>query len=72
MKPFCFLIIAIVSVWSCQTVETSYSPKGPEGVWESIGYGRLLVVDSSEYALYNTTKSSCVPFKSGSLSGVRT
>lgn len=36
-----------------------------EGIWESIGYGRVLQIDSTSYAIFDTTKTSCTTSKNG-------
>lgn len=39
-----------------------------EGIWQSIGYGRILQIDSTTYSVFDTTKISCLPSKNGSSS----
>jgi C-terminal processing protease CtpA/Prc len=39
-----------------------------EGVWESIGYGRIFQIDSTTYSIYDITKMSCLPIGVGSSS----
>jgi len=39
-----------------------------EGNWQSIGYGRILQIDSISYSQFDITKISCLPTKEGSSS----
>jgi len=39
-----------------------------EGIWQSIGYGRILNIESAKYAIYDITQISCLPEKEGSIS----
>ena len=67
IKPSVYLFVLIISVsLSCGT-ETSNN-KSITGLWQSIGYGRLLKIDSSAYTFYDTTKISCIPSREGPIS----
>ena len=39
-----------------------------DGVWESIGYGRLVKVDDGEFLIADITEISCLPVISGNIS----
>lgn len=39
-----------------------------DGVWQSIGYGRLVKIDSGEFLLADVSNSSCTPSMSGEIS----
>lgn len=38
------------------------------GVWKSIGYGKILEISDKKYRLFDITSISCTPFKKGNLS----
>lgn len=38
-----------------------------EGIWQSIGYGRILTIESDKYAFFDITQISCLPVKEGSI-----
>ena len=59
------LIIIVLSL-SCQSnIEKNDSI---EGIWQSIGYGRILKIDSLSYTLFDISKSACSPNKEGKTS----
>jgi carboxyl-terminal processing protease len=41
--------------------------KSINGIWQSIGYGRILKIDSGEYSYFDITKISCLPIKQGAI-----
>lgn len=41
--------------------------KSINGVWQSIGYGRILKIDSDKYSYFDITKISCLPTKEGNI-----
>ena len=38
-----------------------------DGIWQSIGYGRILKIDSAKYSYFDITTISCIPVKEGVL-----
>lgn len=46
-------------------------PETIEGIWKSIGYGKYVVIDSSQYSYYDVTSLSCIPIKQGKLETVK-
>jgi carboxyl-terminal processing protease len=42
-----------------------------EGVWKSIGYGKILKIDSTSYKYFDITDISCLPSKQGDISEVK-
>lgn len=42
-----------------------------EGIWESIGYGKILKIDASTYEYFDITSVSCLPSKTGEISEVK-
>jgi carboxyl-terminal processing protease len=42
-----------------------------EGIWKSIGYGKILKIDSTTYKYFDITNISCLPSKQGNISEVK-
>ena len=42
-----------------------------EGIWKSIGYGKILKIDAITYEYFDLTKVSCLPSKRGDISEVK-
>ena len=42
-----------------------------EGIWKSIGYGKILKIDANSYEYYDITTISCLPSKGGDISKVQ-
>ncbi|WP_108801909.1 S41 family peptidase [Aquimarina sp. Aq107] len=42
-----------------------------EGIWKSIGYGKILKIDTNSYEYFDTTDISCLPAKEGDISEVK-
>ena len=64
-----FLIVFLILFFSCQPNQ----PKSDaiEGVWKSIGYGKMLKIDTTHYEYYDITDISCLPSKKGNISDVK-
>lgn len=62
-----FLLVLILSFLACKNTETSTSPT-MDGVWESIGYGRIVKIENGEYVMAEITDISCIPLMDGDLS----
>ena len=42
-----------------------------EGIWKSIGYGKILKIETNSYEYYDITDISCLPSKEGNISEVK-
>ncbi|WP_299314812.1 S41 family peptidase [uncultured Aquimarina sp.] len=42
-----------------------------KGIWESIGYGKILKIDANTYKYFDITDVSCLPVKEGDISEVK-
>ena len=61
------IVIAVFFILvSCQPTPTKTSTI--EGFWQSIGYGKVLAINSGNYASYDITAISCLPEEEGKLS----
>ena len=38
-----------------------------EGIWKSIGYGKILIIDADSYEYFDITDFSCLPVKKGNI-----
>ena len=67
MKKIKHLVLAvlIVVITSCNSDKKASQI---DGVWKSIGYGRLVKVDDSEFLIADITEISCLPIMSGNVS----
>jgi len=64
-SPILFLLI-VCFFMSCKSeVGNNYSI---EGIWQSVGYGRILQIDSTSYSIYDITEISCTQSKTGNSS----
>ncbi len=59
------LLIVVLSFFSCN----NESPKkhSLDGVWQSVGYGRLVKIENGEYIMAETTSISCIPLMEGEI-----
>lgn len=64
---FSLLFIFILLI-SCKPNEEKNN--SIEGIWKSIGYGKILKIDTISYEYYNITDISCLPSKKGNISDV--
>ena len=62
---YLILVILLVIVGSCNSDKKTDKING---VWESIGYGRLVKVDDGEFLIADITEISCLPVMSGKVS----
>lgn len=60
-----FVVIASITL-ACKT--SSSEEKSLDGVYESVGYGRVLKIDEGEFILADVTTYSCIPLMSGEIS----
>ena len=71
MKPkttFFFLILIANLFHTCNS--SGIKNNSIEGVWKSIGYGKILKVDSTTYSYFDITDVSCLPSKQGDILSV--
>ncbi|MGI9549912.1 MAG: S41 family peptidase [Aurantibacter sp.] len=62
-----FPLMILLLVFSCK--ENGNRPiLSKEGVYKSIGYGRIVKIENSEYFLADVTEISCLPLKEGEIS----
>ncbi|MCX2743308.1 S41 family peptidase [Mangrovivirga sp. M17] len=63
-------LVILIILSGCET-KNNYLNDLKYSTWKSIGYGRIIEIDSVEYKLYDLTKISCIPVKSGTLSDIQ-
>lgn len=63
-----FSIPIILLLCSCQAIQDHKTTS--EGVWRSVGYGRVLLIDTHSYTEYDMTEISCLPFAEGNISDI--
>lgn len=54
-----YLLMIIVCAIACSP--SKKNGKILDGVWQSVGYGRILEIKNSSYHIYDVTKNSCLP-----------
>lgn len=62
------LFLIFVIFYGCKSNGNNYS--SVEGIWESVGYGKILKIDSTTYKYFDITSISCLPSKEGKISDV--
>lgn len=64
------LSILAVSIYSCEErISKNNNTISPDGNWESVGYGRILKIDSTgSFVLSDVSPFSCLPLMEGNLS----
>lgn len=70
MKTYLLFIALLLLIFSCQHNENKQK-KSITGVWKSIGYGKILKIDSTKYKYYDITKISCLASKKGDFSEIK-
>lgn len=66
-KLFSLLLLFII-FYGCQS--KNLNNNSIEGIWESVGYGQILKIDSTTYKYFDITSISCLPSKEGEISEV--
>jgi carboxyl-terminal processing protease len=61
------LILSILIILCDNTFGQISGNQAINGVWQSIGYGRILEIDSDRYSYFDITKISCLPTKEGNI-----
>lgn len=67
---FSFLIIILLIISACQQ-EKPKTNTTIDGIWQSVGYGKLLTIDSIQYAYYDVTDHFCSPIKKGKTATIK-
>ena len=60
---FLFIIVFL----SCESSDKK-DPQSLDGVWKSVGYGRVVNIEEGEYTLADITAISCIPIMNGNIS----
>ncbi len=58
-----FLVVIALSYIGCDTNNNTI-----DGTWKSIGYGKILTIQSDTYEMFDITQISCLPARKGSMS----
>jgi carboxyl-terminal processing protease len=62
-----FLFVFLLSILACNNSEND-TPPSMEGVWESVGYGRIVKIEEGNYIMAEVTSISCIPIMNGDIS----
>ncbi len=62
-----FLLFSSIFIISCANKETPPAPT-LDGVWQSVGYGRIVKIEAGNYKMADITKISCLPMLDGEIS----
>jgi carboxyl-terminal processing protease len=60
-----YLFILITCLTTCKPKERGANEL--EGIWQSLGYGRILEIKNGNYFFYDITKNSCLPARSSTI-----
>ncbi len=63
------ILLLFILIYGCKPNDQTNN--SIEGIWKSIGYGKILKIDTSTYEYYDLTTVSCLPSKQGDLSAVK-
>tara|TARA_R110001592_G_scaffold10151_11_gene52964 strand:+ start:2798 stop:4201 length:1404 start_codon:yes stop_codon:yes gene_type:complete len=66
---FFSLILLFILFYGCNSNDKKNN--SIEGIWKSIGYGKILKIDSTTYKYFDITSISCLPSKQGDISEVK-
>lgn len=61
------LVLSSLFFLSCESLEKNKS-NSIDGVWKSVGYGRIVNIEEGEYTLADITSISCLPLMEGDIS----
>ncbi len=62
-----FAFLFIIALLSCEPSDKK-DPQSLDGVWKSLGYGRVVNIEEGEYTLADVTAISCMPLMEGNIS----
>ncbi|NMM47603.1 S41 family peptidase [Marinigracilibium pacificum] len=65
LKTICVIGLLLLFLSSCNNKKVNNEVIDQNGIWQSIGYGRILVIDSSDYHFYDYTTTYCGLKKEG-------
>ena len=70
LKTTIFYLIVIFNLfYACK--QNDQKSNSIEGIWKSVGYGKILKIDSTTYKYFDITSISCLPSKQGDLSQLK-
>lgn len=61
-KKYLFIVIAFIAACSPNKQDEVFN-----GVWKSLGYGKILLIEDNTYSFYDITNISCLPARSSTL-----
>lgn len=59
--------VLVLFLWNCKS-ENAAAENEIDGVWKSVGYGRIANIEDGEFALADVTAISCMPLMEGNIS----
>jgi len=62
------LSISFAFALSCNQPATNIDTQSMDGVWKSVGYGRIVKIEEGEFVMAEVTKISCIPLMEGDVS----
>ena len=65
-RVFFFLPLLTLGLIAC--AESEVEEPSFDGVWQSIGYGRILHIQGDDYSMYDITRISCLPARQAKVS----
>jgi carboxyl-terminal processing protease len=66
---FFHLILFFILISSCTS--NDQRTNSLEGIWKSVGYGKILKINSTTYEFFDITSISCLPSKKGDISEIK-
>jgi len=60
--------ISIAFTLSCNQSATNIETKSLDGIWKSLGYGRIVKIEEEEFVMAEVTNISCIPLMDGYVS----
>ena len=62
-------LLFLIILTGCKTIKSKKNSM--EGIWKSIGYGEILIIDADSFEYYDITDYSCFPVKKVNISEVK-
>lgn len=59
------LLLFLILLIGCKAIKLKNN--SIEGIWKSIGYGKILIIDTDSYKYFDITDFSCLPAKKGGI-----
>ncbi len=59
------LLLFLILLIGCKAIKSKNN--SIEGIWKSIGYGKILIIDTDSYKYFDITDFSCLPVKKGNI-----